>query len=420
MAQAAPKPTMQVLDQYSNIQAIIKQAGQQQERLLDLCVQVQQIPAPTFAETARANWVAHYFTQLGLADVVQDESNNVYARIPGQSTGQSPEQSPEQSTGPALMVSAHTDTVFPADTDLTVRADAKQKRLYGPAIGDNCVGVAGLLLLAEQLHTQQLHTQPLPVDLWLVANSGEEGLGDLYGMRAAVDRLQGQIGACIVLEGMGLGRVVHKGLGSRRFRITATAPGGHSWSDFGTASAIHVLTQLAADLTQLKPSKQPRAAFNIGRMEGGRSVNTIADHAWLELDLRGETPDTLNALIQATEAIVHAYQTAVWQEQGVQVTIDTIGDRPTGQIAEDHPLVCAAEEALACSGIRQRKHLRMSSTDANIPLSRGIPAVCVGITEGGDAHRLTEWINTELVTRGMQHLLMLTVWSALWLGDKLD
>lgn len=392
---------MQELELYPQLWAIIRQASHQRKHLLDLCVQIQQIPAPTFAERARAVWVEQFFNTLGLPDVVVDEHHNVYARIPGR-----------QAT-PALMVSAHTDTVFPAETDLTLRTDEAQKRIYGPAVGDNSIGVAGLLVLAEQLCT----FTP-PVDLWLVANSGEEGLGDLYGMRAAVDRLSGQIGACIILEGMGLGRIVHRALGSRRFRIAVQAPGGHSWSDFGTASAVHVLTKLAADLTRLEPSKAPRASFNIGRIQGGRSVNTIADSAWLELDLRGEASDVLQALIDETQRIVAVYQREEWQAQDVQVVIDTIGDRPGGQIADNHPLVLGAQRALIACQITPRNHLRMSSTDANIPLSRGIPAVCVGITEGGDAHRLSEWVNTELVDRGLQHLLMLAWWSTMWLGGE--
>ena len=148
-------------------------------------------------------------------------------------------------------------------------------RVYAPGLGDNSTGVAALLLLIETL--KRLPTPP--VDIWLVANSGEEGLGDLRGMRAAVDRLRSKIGACIVIEGMGLGRVVHQALGSRRFRISVNAPGGHSWSAFGSPSAVHVLVQLAAGLTRLDVPTHPRTTFNVGRISGGTSVNTIAQHA---------------------------------------------------------------------------------------------------------------------------------------------
>ncbi|MDQ3248827.1 MAG: M20/M25/M40 family metallo-hydrolase, partial [Chloroflexota bacterium] len=347
-------------------------------------------------------WIEQGWRQLGLADVTIDAQRNVYARVPG------------VTAQPALMVSAHTDTVFPADTDLRVRMDAGTERLYGPSIGDNSTGVAGLVMLAEML----CQLPPPPTDIWLVANSGEEGLGDLRGMRAAVDRLQAQVGACIVIEGMGVQRVVHRALGSRRFRISITAPGGHSWSDFGSASAVHGLVQLAADLTQLQPPVVPRTSFNIGRIAGGTSVNTIAQQASLELDLRSEDAAALGAIVNQVTAIVQRYQSNAWQQKGLSVTIQTIGDRPGGGIAEHHPLVRAAEHSLAACGLTLKTDQRMSSTDANIPLSRGLPAICIGITEGGNAHRLEEWINPTLLAKGMQHLLYTTWWTAAWLAGE--
>lgn len=393
---------MDVLKAYPHILAAADQLLQRQSHLTDLCIQVQQIAAPTGEEEQRAAWVEAYFRRLGIAEVFQDELFNTYACIPG------------KARQPALMVSAHTDTVFPAETDLSVRVDASHGVIYGPAIGDNSAGVAGLLALAETLVTLD---EP-PVDIWLVANSGEEGLGDLKGMRAAVDRLESVLGASIVIEGMGLGRIVHRGLGSRRFRIAVAAPGGHSWSDFGAASAIHVLVRLASRLTQLRVPASPRTTFNIGRIKGGTSVNTIAQTAELELDLRSENPAALEALVEQTQQVIRDFQSEHWLQRGVRVTVTTIGDRPPGEIPAAHPLVHAAVRALAASDIRAPKKLRISSTDANVPLSRGIPAVCVGVTEGGDAHRLSEWINPVLLPRGTKHLLLLTWWAALWLaGD---
>jgi acetylornithine deacetylase/succinyl-diaminopimelate desuccinylase-like protein len=237
-------------------------------------------------------------------------------------------------------------------------------------------------------------------------------------MRAVMDALEDRIGACLVLEGMGLGRVVHRGLGSRRYRISVTAPGGHSWSDFGSASALHVIAQLAAELSRLRPSESPRTSFNIGRMEGGTSVNTIAQRAWLELDLRSEEPQTLAAIIDQVMEIVSRYQRAAWRHRGVEVSAEVIGDRPSGGIDDDHPLVMAAIYALNAVGHPHSTDLRMSSTDANIPLSRGIPAICVGVTDGGNAHRLQEWISTEPLARGMSHLLLLSWQVAEWLAAK--
>jgi acetylornithine deacetylase/succinyl-diaminopimelate desuccinylase-like protein len=393
---------MQALAKYPAVVHAAQQMNRAADALVDLCVAIQQIPAPTGQEQARAAWVCDQFKALGLQEIVQDgDLHNVYGRWPG------------QGVGPGLLISAHTDTVFGAETDLSVTRDVAQGRVYGPGIGDNAMGVAAAIGLIQTLR----RLPPPPVDLWFAANSREEGLGDLGGMRGVVDGLDGKVGACIVIEGMGLGRVVHRGLGSRRYRVHVEAPGGHSWSDYGAASAVHVLAQLAADLTHLRPPEEPRTTFNIGRMEGGTSVNTIAQSAWLELDLRSEDTAMLAQMVQETLRIVGNYQTPRWERKGVHVRLEQIGDRPSGGISEGHPLVTAAQESLAAAGYPHAADLRISSTDANVPLSRGIPAVCVGVTEGGSAHRLQEWIGVERLPIGMAHLLLLTWRAADWLRE---
>ena len=374
----------------------------QSPQLIEMCIAIQQIAAPTMAEGDRAAFVETQFRRLDLADIVQDEVSNVYARVPG------------RRSQPALLVSAHTDTVFPAETNLAIHRDDPQHRLYGPGLGDNSTGVAALLTLAETLR----NLPPPAVDIWFVANSGEEGLGDLRGMRAAVDRLQSHLGACIVIEGMGLGRIVHQALGSRRYRISVSAPGGHSWSAFGSPSAVHTLVQIAERLTRLDAPISPRTSFNIGRISGGTSINTIAESAALELDLRSEQSSTLEAIIEQALTIVRRFQTPAWRERGVIVGVETIGDRPSGDIPLGHPLVRATERAMLSAGVAVEPGERISSTDANIPLSRGIPAVCVGVTRGGNAHRLDEWISTREFGKGMQHLLQLTDWTVRWLAGS--
>lgn len=395
---------MESIRRYPEVMAAVQRFPLPITRLTDLCVTIQQIAAPTGDEGARAAWVETQMRRLGLRDVQQDALCNVYGRRPG------------AGSGPALLVSAHTDTVFAAGANLRITLDTVQERIYGPGIGDNSTGVAALLALAEVLQTLPLP----PSNIWFVANSGEEGLGDLRGMRAAVDLLQPEVGACIVIEGMGLGRIVHRALGSRRFRVQVAAPGGHSWSDFGSASALHVLAQIAADLSRLHPPETPRTTFNIGRMEGGTSVNTIAQSAWLELDLRSEETQALQMMVAQSLAIVSRYQTPKWERRGVTTTVRTIGDRPPGEIPAGHALVRAAQAALTAAGWNGKPDLRISSTDANIPLSRGIPAVCVGVTEGGNAHRLEEWIYTAPLPQGMAHLLMLTWWAAAWLAGEVE
>jgi len=241
-------------------------------------------------------------------------------------------------------------------------------------------------------------------DLWFVANVGEEGLGDLLGMRAAVDRLADQLGAAIALEGCEPTRVVHAGLGVRRYRISATAAGGHSWHDFGAPSAIHALVWLAAELTRIDVPKEPRGSFNIGVIEGGSSVNTIAERAALLLDLRATERAPLDQLIRQTERIVEAARRAT---PGVTFELATVGDRPAGGIPREHPLALLAGAAYLAEGINVTYEI--ASTDANIPLSRGIPAVCIGVCDGGNAHRLDEYIEPSRLPLGMRALLWLAL-----------
>lgn len=389
------------LREFPELLAQVDAAPEMHEELVQSAIEIQQIAAPTDAEGERAAWVQQQLRALSLSDVVQDELCNVYARLPG------------SGKGPALLISAHTDTVFPAGTDLTLRRDDAHHRLLAPGLGDNSLGVATLLLLARMLGGLAL-----PVDVWFVANSGEEGLGDLRGMRAVFDRLDKKIGAAIVLEGMGLGRIVHQALGSRRYRITVDAPGGHSWSAFGAPSAVHTLVQLAERLTRIEVPAHPRTTWNIGRIGGGTSINTIAEHASLELDLRSEQGAALQTLIGQVQGVVSRYQSSAWRHKGVNVTLEQIGDRPTGDIPASHPLVRAAERALLAAGVAVESGDSMSSTDANIPLNRSVPAVCVGVTRGGNAHRLDEWISTLEITQGIQHLLLLAGWATLWLAGE--
>lgn len=347
------------------------------ERVLDLAGAIQQIPAPTFQEQRRAEFLRAHFTQLGLSDVQVDEIGNVYGRRPG----------PAGASARPVLVSAHTDTVFPAETALGLtRSDG---RLAGPGIGDNSLGVAALSGLIWALEAESL-----PGDLWLAANVGEEGLGDLCGMRRVMERLGAAVQATIVVEGMTLGYVYHAGIGVRRFRATARAEGGHSWLNFGRPSAIHQLVRLAADLTQLRVPATPRSTFNIGTIAGGTSINTIAQHATLDLDLRSEQPAALADLVAQVEALADQHR-----RQGVNLELTVIGDRPSGSIPREHPLVQAAARSLEAAGYAPR--FDTGSTDANIPLSQGRPCVCIGLTQGGNAHRPDEYIETAPVAAGL-------------------
>ncbi len=359
------------------------------QRILEGAVTIQQIPAPTFAESDRAAFVRERFEQRGLHDIHVDDVHNVYGRWPG-----------SQPHRPALLVSAHTDTVFPAETDLTVRTE--RERVLGPGLGDNSLGVAGLLALLDVLDTFQLRPA---ADIWFAANSREEGLGDLGGIRAIWQALGTRLGAAIVVEGMALGRIYHAGIAVRRLHITCQAPGGHSWLHFGQPSAIHGLIEVGAHIIALAPPSQPRTTYNIGLIEGGHSVNSLATSAELYLDLRSEDPGTLAALENEVRQAIQAVQ-----YPKLDFTTAVVGDRPAGRIAPDHPLVQLAAEALEMIG--HTPIYETGSTDANALLANGLPTVTIGISHGGHAHRLDEYIETRPIPDGIWQLVLLTLGAA--------
>jgi tripeptide aminopeptidase len=355
------------------------------DRLLDLAVAIQQVPAPTFYEGRRAGFVRSRFEADGLQDVSLDQDNNVFARLPAA----------DASAGAPLVVIAHLDTVFPSGTDLSLHRDPG--RVTGPGIGDNALGLAALSGLVWALEERQLR---LPGDLWLVADVCEEGLGDLRGMKAVLERFGEAPRAYLVLEGLALGQVYHRGLGVRRYRISVRTSGGHSWIDYGQPSAVHELTALAARLTEMKVPSKPRTTLNVGRISGGTSVNTIAAEAELELDLRSENWETLEEIAGQVEQIGNL---AV--KPGVEVDVRVIGERPAGELPEEHALVQTAMACLREVGLEPR--LNIGSTDANLPLSRGLPAVTVGLTTGSGAHTVHEYIQTEPLAKGLEQAVRL-------------
>jgi tripeptide aminopeptidase len=367
-----------------NMKAFVK-------RLLDLTIQIQQIPAPTFAEARRAQFVEGLFKTEGLHEISIDEVHNVYACLPGEGKAR------------PLIVSAHLDTVFPFETNLTVQKH--KDRISGPGIGDNSLGVAALLGLVWMLRKRKIS---LPGDLWLVANVCEEGLGDLRGMRTLVDRFGADVHAYLIIEGLSLSYIQHRALAVQRYRITARTTGGHSWSDYGQPSALHELSALVTKLTAIPLPEEPRTSMNVGRMGGGTSVNAIAADAWLELDLRSESPQVLAKLTQTVEQLVE-----MASEPEVRMEAEVIGRRPAGELPVSHPLIKLAKDCLREQGIEPK--LMIGSTDANVPLSLGLPALVLGVTNGTGAHTPGEFIYTEPVERGMQQLVQFV--SRAWGGE---
>jgi tripeptide aminopeptidase len=351
------------------------------DSLLDLALQIQQIPAPTFDEARRAEFIRMRFAAEGLANVQTDSTGNVLARLPGNGSGL------------PLIISAHLDTVFPLETDLTSRRDFD--KISAPGIGDNALGVAALFGLLWRLRERK---KVLPCDVWFVANVGEEGLGDLRGMRAVVDRFSGEVKGYLVLEGLAFGHVYNRGTGVRRYRITVRTAGGHSWSDYGKPSAIHELSGLVTRITALKLPETPRTTLNVGRITGGTSVNTIAPEAWLELDLRSENEMVLSDLVRRVEEHV-----AAASRPGVSLETATIGDRPAGSIPAEHPFIRSAMSCLKSQGVDPS--LTIGSTDANIPFSHGYPAVVLGVTTGEGTHTVNEYIDLLPVEKGIAQLV---------------
>ena len=354
------------------------------DMILNEAINVQQVPAPTFEEAQRSDYLEARFNGLGFDTVERDALGNVYGWFGN------------KSCDTVILVSAHHDTVFPVETDLSVRTDGNH--VFGPGLGDNSLGVAGLLLLAR--HVLPL-IQPQQCAICLVSNVREEGLGNLDGIRAVTEHIgSDRIAAAIVLEGMALGRVYHGGIAVRRFKVSATAEGGHSWMSFGQPSAIHGLVQLAADITRLEVPQRPRTTFNIGQIEGGQSVNSIATEAHFLLDMRSANLEQLETLDNQVRELVAHYHT---KER--PLNIDIVGSRPAGSIPNGHVLVKLALQSLYEIGLAGI--LEHGSTDANMLLSYNVPTVVVGITYGGNAHRLDEYIDKAHLKQGMWQLTLL-------------
>jgi acetylornithine deacetylase/succinyl-diaminopimelate desuccinylase-like protein len=306
---------------------------------------------------------------------------NVYGCLPGESSKH------------FLVVSAHTDTVFPLETDLRIKQHPG--KVSGPGIGDNSLGVAGLFGLLWALRKQEVR---LSGDLWLVANVGEEGLGNLYGMRKVVERFGAQALGYVILEGLAYGRLYHRGLGVKRYRITANTKGGHSWVDYGNPSAVHELAALIASMVRIRLPRRPRTTMNVGKIAGGVSINTIAPSAWIEVDVRSEDGKVLEQTCKKIEQeVLNA------EKRGAKFEMELIGQREFGEIPRSHPLVQVGVEALRRQGVEP--DLLIGSTDANIALSKGIPAICIGLANGGHAHTVNEFMLVENLPRGIEQLV---------------
>ena len=361
------------------------------EEQIRLC----EIPAPPFKEAARARAYADAFRAVGLRNVRLDGEGNVLGERPG------------RAARPHLVMSAHLDTVFPEETD--VRVSRSGSILSGPGIGDDCRGLAVLLAVARALDAGQVETAG---SITFVGTVGEEGLGDLRGVKALfADTLKGRIDRFVSVDGSGHG-ITHVAVGSHRYRVTFRGPGGHSYDDFGRANPAHALGRAMALIGDIRVPATPRTTFSVGRIGGGTSINAIPQEVWMEVDLRSPDPTSLAALdARFQEAVQRALtaENARWRQSGgLTVSVDKIGDRPAGSTAASSPLVETAVAVSSALGIRSP--LDEGSTDANVAMNLGIPAITVGAGGGGaGAHTLQETFDTADSWRGSQRILLLTI-----------
>jgi tripeptide aminopeptidase len=350
------------------------------------------IPAPPFGESARAAWVGEQFRALGIKEVSKDKIGNVCGFRKGRRDS-------------IVSVSAHIDTVFPANTPLNIRQQGA--KLYGPGISDNAAGVTALLAIAAAIENFNL---PHEDSLLFIGNVGEEGEGDLRGMRYIFSESEWKdsIVSSLVLDGAGTDTIVTEALGSRRFEVIVRGPGGHSWSDFGALNPIVVLAGAIEAFSRVDVPNSPKTTFNVGVISGGTSVNSIPESASMRVDLRSSSAQEIDRLEDALrQTIARAVARAAQNGHAGEISheIRLIGSRPAGEVPEQARIVQIARAV--DQHLQNNSHLQRASTDANIPISLGIEAVALGAGgSGGGAHTLHEWYDPRGRDLGLKRVLL--------------
>jgi tripeptide aminopeptidase len=385
----------QRLMQDAAVKGALDRVKREEPQVIDEQVRLCEIPAPPFKETARAEAYKQAFVALGLKNVRIDKVGNVLGERPG------------LAARPHLVFSAHLDTVFPEGTD--VKTSRSGSVIKGPGIGDDCRGLAVILAVVRMMNAASIQT---PGTITFVGTVGEEGLGDLRGVKHLFnEELKGRIDKFVSVDGTGLG-ITHVAVGSLRYRVTFKGPGGHSYGAFGIANPIHALGRAMAKISDLQVPREPKTTFNVGRVGGGTSVNSIAFDAWMEVDMRSAD----QAALTAVDANFHkAVDTALaeenerWSNNG-RLTVDKqlVGNRPAGLGGMDTPIVQAAVSVTRALGVDPS--VDEGSTDSNIPISLGIPAVTVdGGGTGRGAHSLDESFDTTNSWQGTARALLLAI-----------
>lgn len=392
------KEIVEKLLQDERVQKALAFLQQDQNHMMKDLLELVQIPAFSNQERQKAETMRNKFEALGLSNVHMDEADNAFGTLPG------------VGNGPSIMIAAHTDTVFPMATPLTPREE--NGIWHVPGINDDTHGLADLLTIIRAIKDANLTFEG---DIIFCANSGEEGLGDLRGVKHIFGQ-PNHIAAFVSLDTPTLGGIVHRATGSSRYRVTFHGPGGHSFADFGRPSAIHAMGRAIARIADFKVPDTPKTTFNVGVVSGGTSINTIAADASFLLDIRSDSPKELTRLEKEAKEAVHE---AIAEENcrkttgdAVHAEIQQVGSRPAGTQADDCLIVRLAEAA--CRALSIEPELRdETSTDANIPISLGIPALSIGRggKEGG-VHTTSEWFDPTEAWLGPQKDLLLLLLMA--------
>ncbi|ACB85958.1 M20/M25/M40 family metallo-hydrolase [Natranaerobius thermophilus] len=387
--------------QNKNVARALKFIEKDAKRTLEEQTQLCEIPAPTFEEEKRGKYYYQLMSQLGLDEVKIDEYNNVIGILKGRQ---------EQ---PGIITMAHLDTVFPQETDVSVKNI--DGILYAPGISDNCRNLAAQLSIIRAFKEAGIRPE---TDIIFVGNVCEEGLGDLKGSKVIMESYP-QVQGVVALDGtgMGTGSIVYGATGSKRYEVTFMGPGGHSFGAFGEPSAIHALGRAISKISSLEVPQEPKTTFNVGTISGGTSVNTIAAEASMLVDLRSNGEQELADLerevleiIQKSKEEENARIKKDDQENQLKVENKLVGDRPAGMQDPNILIVRAAVAATSALEIEPRL-TGAGSTDANIPISMGIPAVCLsGGGQGGSAHTLEEWFDPTNAHIGVQRVFLLLVY----------
>jgi tripeptide aminopeptidase len=394
--EASPGRIVQELLEAPGVRRAFQFLESKAREITDEQIEICSIPAPPFGEEERARHLLGKFKELGLDRTCLDEEGNCIGLREG------------RSLSPLLVVSAHLDTVFPSTTDFRVRRD--NGKLYCPGIADDGCGLAALLALLKALEACSIETEG---SLLFVGTVGEEGEGDLRGARHLLTRGEwsGKIDAFISFDGPGTDRITHAALGSRRYRVRMKGSGGHSWGDFGIANPVHAIGCAIARLASYPAPREPRTTFNVGRVEGGSGINVIPEEATMDVDLRSASPEELQRLDAffrrcAREAVDDENTARRNGDPPLELDLRLIGDRPSGETPLESTIVRLAEEATRFFGYRPR--LDRSSTDSNIPISMGIPAITLGAGgTSGESHTLAEWFDPKGRDIGLKRGLLI-------------